>query len=168
PQQKKLTVEDIYSNPGLKSESLNGLKWFDNGNKFSFLRYDEDGISVYQHEVETGTEAKVIGGNEIKDESGNPVRLSNYEWSPDNKYILVTGLLYARSVKSGGAFYLYNVLNKELQLVIESEDEQVNVQFSPDGKSLGFVRGNNLFVKDIESGKEKQLTFDGSETILNG
>ncbi|MEK7249090.1 MAG: S9 family peptidase, partial [Bacteroidota bacterium] len=37
-----------------------------------------------------------------------------------------------------------------------------------DGENIGFVRANNLFVMDIASGKEAQLTFDGSDNILNG
>lgn len=167
-QQKKLTVDDILGNPGLRSESVLGLKWFDNGNKFSFLKYDEEGISVYEHDIKSGEEKRILGGSELKDTDGETISLRNYEWSPDNKYILLTGLLYARTVKSGGAFHLYDINKKEVVLTIDSEDEQVNVQFSPDGTRLGFVRANNLFVADIETGEETQLTFDGSETILNG
>lgn len=44
----------------------------------------------------------------------------------------------------------------------------VNVTLSPDSSKVAFTRNNNLFVLDIESGVEKQLTFDGSDLILNG
>jgi len=42
------------------------------------------------------------------------------------------------------------------------------VSFSPDGKSVAYVRANNLFVCDIDTGRETQLTSDGSPKILNG
>jgi dipeptidyl-peptidase-4 len=42
------------------------------------------------------------------------------------------------------------------------------VQFSPDGKSIAFVRDNNLVMMDLSSGQEKQLTFDGQQHVLNG
>ena len=167
-QQKKLTIDDIYANRGLKSESLNSLKWFDNGNKFSFLKYEAGGYSVFEHDVKTGVEKRIIGGTELEDNNGEKILLRNYEWSPDEKYILITGLIHARSVKSGGTFCVYNISNKEFKIIVDSEEEQVNAQFSPDGSKLGFVRSNNIFVIDIETGEEKQLTFDGSETILNG
>ncbi|OGU72862.1 MAG: hypothetical protein A2V93_01825 [Ignavibacteria bacterium RBG_16_34_14] len=166
PQTKKLTIDDIYTNRGLRSKSINGLKWFDNGNKFSFLKYEEN--AIYEHDVKSGEEKKILGNDELKTENGEQIALRNYEWSPDEKYFLITGLIPARTVKSGGTFYVYDVNEKRFQLIIDSEDEQVNAQFSPDGKKLGFVRANNIYVADIESGEEKQLTFDGSEVILNG
>ena len=47
-------------------------------------------------------------------------------------------------------------------------DDAVNLTYSPDSTMLAFTRDNNLWVVDIASKEEKQLTFDGSELILNG
>jgi dipeptidyl-peptidase 4 len=47
-------------------------------------------------------------------------------------------------------------------------DEELEADFSPDGKWISFVRGMNLFVVEAATGKEKQVTRDGSEKILNG
>ena len=44
----------------------------------------------------------------------------------------------------------------------------VNLTFSPDSTMLAFTRDNDLWVVDIASGSEKRLTFDGTETIMNG
>ena len=44
----------------------------------------------------------------------------------------------------------------------------VNLTFSPDSSMLAFTRSNDLYVYDIASGKERRLTNDGSELILNG
>ena len=44
----------------------------------------------------------------------------------------------------------------------------VNLPFSPDSSMLAFTRSNDLYVYDIASGKERRLTNDGSELILNG
>jgi dipeptidyl-peptidase-4 len=44
-----------------------------------------------------------------------------------------------------------------------------NVKFSPDSENIAFVReDNNLYLFSIASNLEEQLTFDGSENILNG
>ena len=40
--------------------------------------------------------------------------------------------------------------------------------FSPDGRFVGFVRGGNLFVVDVATQAERQLTTDGGGNILNG
>ncbi len=39
---------------------------------------------------------------------------------------------------------------------------------SPDGRYTAYVKNNNLYVKDSQGGDDKQLTKDGSGTILNG
>ncbi|MBE6223495.1 MAG: S9 family peptidase [Bacteroidales bacterium] len=44
----------------------------------------------------------------------------------------------------------------------------VNLTFSPDSTKLAFTRANDLWVVDIASQKETRLTFDGTETVMNG
>lgn len=46
--------------------------------------------------------------------------------------------------------------------------EEKNARFSPDGTKVAYTRDNNLFVLDIQSGLEHQLTNDGSDTVYNG
>jgi hypothetical protein len=42
------------------------------------------------------------------------------------------------------------------------------VSFSPDGKRVAFVRGNNLFAVGVATQKEVQLTSDGGADVFNG
>ena len=44
----------------------------------------------------------------------------------------------------------------------------VNPTFSPDSTKVAFTRSNDLWVRDVASGSERQLTFDGDELTLNG
>ncbi|HYP49356.1 MAG TPA: S9 family peptidase, partial [Pyrinomonadaceae bacterium] len=46
--------------------------------------------------------------------------------------------------------------------------EEMEADFSPDDRMISFVRGMNLFVVDVATGRETQLTRDGGEKILNG
>ena len=48
-------------------------------------------------------------------------------------------------------------------------DEEVGEAFSPDGRMVSFVRGGNLYVEDLSmQRRERALTRDGSDKILNG
>ena len=47
-------------------------------------------------------------------------------------------------------------------------DGAVNLTYSPDSTKLAFTRANDLWVVDVASGEEKRLTFDGTETVMNG
>ena len=44
----------------------------------------------------------------------------------------------------------------------------VNLTWSPDSSMIAFTRANDLYVYDLAAGREKRLTFDGSDVILNG
>lgn len=169
-QPKSLTVEDLYTNRAFSGKSLRGVQWFDNGSKFSYLAHNgASGMAIFQHDVMTGEEKPVVSGSDLKlRPEDEPFQIQNYSWSPGGRYILFTGVLPARRTKSGGTFYIYDMKDKKFFLLAQSDKEQSNAQFSPDGKKLGFVRGNNMFVVDIATDKEKQLTFDGNENILNG
>jgi len=43
-----------------------------------------------------------------------------------------------------------------------------NPKFSPNGKYVAYTRDHNLYVIEIETGLEHQLTSDGSELVYNG
>ncbi|MBA3972078.1 MAG: DPP IV N-terminal domain-containing protein, partial [Bacteroidetes bacterium] len=65
-------------------------------------------------------------------------------------------------------YYVYDRKSKSLTPVSAGE-KQMYATFSPDGTKVGFVRGNNIFIKDLASGKETQLTTDGlHNNIING
>ena len=44
----------------------------------------------------------------------------------------------------------------------------VNMTYSPDSTMIAFTRDNDLYVVEIESGRERRLTYDGTDVILNG
>ena len=46
--------------------------------------------------------------------------------------------------------------------------QDLNVTKSPDSSLEAFTRGNDLYVRDVASGKERRLTTDGTDVILNG
>lgn len=169
PQPKNLTVKDIYSNRLFYGKYLMDSKWFGDGSSYSFIKYDMNagGVSIFQHNAGTNEESVLVSAEALKI-NNEKIDFSNYMWSPDSKYILLTGTLPARKVKSGGSFYLYDVDTKKVTLISESGEEQKDAMFSPDSRKIGFVKGNNIFYYDIASGKTTQLTFDGSENIING
>ncbi|MDQ3181115.1 MAG: DPP IV N-terminal domain-containing protein, partial [Acidobacteriota bacterium] len=64
--------------------------------------------------------------------------------------------------------WIYDIGGGTVKRLTNNKDEELEADFSPDGKMVSFVRGMNLFVVEIAGGKEKQLTRDGGEKILNG
>ncbi len=67
-----------------------------------------------------------------------------------------------------GDIFLLDFESSQFVQITKTDEEEKNVNFSPDGKNLAYVRANNLYVYDLTSKIEKQITSDGSDTILNG
>lgn len=67
--------------------------------------------------------------------------------------------------------WYYDLTAGVLKRLTNGSTEELEPDFSPDGRWVSFVRGNNLFVVDVAKANEKQLTRDGREgdkPIYNG
>ncbi|HEY0970809.1 MAG TPA: S9 family peptidase [Gemmatimonadales bacterium] len=51
---------------------------------------------------------------------------------------------------------------------VRDPELQMFAKFSPDGRKVAFVKGNDLWVTEIASGRTTRLTSDGSPNIING
>ena len=64
--------------------------------------------------------------------------------------------------------FYYELNGDAAQRLTSGHEPESEEDFSPDGRMVSFVRGNNLFVVDISTQRERALTGDGSDKILNG
>jgi dipeptidyl-peptidase-4 len=64
--------------------------------------------------------------------------------------------------------FVYDLNTNKAARLTNNPDEEENENFSPDGRMVSFVRGNNIFVVDVATQKERQLTTDGSPKLING
>lgn len=64
--------------------------------------------------------------------------------------------------------FYYELGSDKAVRVTNGPEEEVGETFSPDGRMIGFVRSNDMYVYDIATQKERRLTTDGGPKILNG
>lgn len=64
--------------------------------------------------------------------------------------------------------FAYDTAADRLTRLTNSPGTEEFPSFSPDGRLISFVRSSDIFVVDSHSGAERQLTTDGSATLLNG
>ena len=63
--------------------------------------------------------------------------------------------------------YFKNGNGQEIRLTIDSSKE-INPTFSPDSNYIAYTKNNNLYAIEINTKKEKQFTFDGNDSLMNG
>ena len=92
-----------------------------------------------------------------------------FEFSKDEKKLLLrtgTEPVYRHSVLAN--YFIYDLASRQTTPVFEGGKQQFAV-FSPTDAHIAFVAGNNLYVKDLASGKTSQITRDGEKnSIING
>lgn len=95
--------------------------------------------------------------------------VAGYEFSNDGAKILLTTArepIYRHSSRAD--YYIYDRSTGDLA-PLSRNGKQQEATLSPDGSKAAFVRGNNLFVVDLATGDERQITHDGVRgSIING
>jgi len=164
---KTITMSDIWSSGKFYPKMVRGLNPMNDGATYAVL--EDSLLNVYAYK--SGEKVKTLLNTKklIPEGADTPLRLGNYEMSPDENMILIpaeTESIYRHSTKSN--YYIYELESGRLYPLSTNGKQQL-AEFSPDSKQIAFVRDNNLFVVSLEDGSEKQLTTDGKfNAIING
>lgn len=95
---------------------------------------------------------------------------SEYEFNSDeSKILFLTNYNSIYRYSYSAVYYLYDRNNKNLERLDEIHEPQTLAEYSPDGKFVSYVHKNDIYIKEISSGKITQLTNDGKRNkIING
>jgi len=92
---------------------------------------------------------------------------TNYFFSIDERKIILETNSYPLYRRSKLAeYYIYDSQNGEVNYVFNGLIQEPF--FSPDGEKVAFIYNRNLYIKFLKNNVIKQITFSGSENILNG
>ena len=94
--------------------------------------------------------------------------LSGYQWSPDEKRILIANLPQRRASQGDVALFVYDLDTQTLRRVTPEGHEYRNAKWSPDSRSIGYVREDDLYRLDLVTGVETRLTDTARAHVYNG
>ena len=161
--QEEISLENIFDGT-FSTEGIGRYEWKNNSDSYFFSKSSEKSLDFFELEVSKNDTTKSFSIS--KDLIDN----FSYSFSPNQDMLLLKKnhkQLWRHS--SYGTYYVYNINQISLKPVSSQPDSLRNVKFSPDSKKIAYVRNdNNLYMYEISEEKETQLTFDGSDTILNG
>lgn len=168
--QKTISVEDIWSKYSFMPKSASGFNAMKDGIHYTDLEAEGDNNqNIVKYDLKTGKKiAVLVKGAEVK-VGEKLIDISNYVFSPKESKLLFSAeheSIYRRSSKEKN--YVYDIKTAKTTELSEN-GKQMFATFSPNDDKVAFVRDNNLFIKDLNSGKETQVTFDGKNNeIKNG
>ena len=161
--QEELALKSIFDGT-FSTEGIGRYEWKNNSDSYYFSKNSVASLDFFELEVSKNdtTKSFSISKDLIDDFS--------YTFSPNQDKLLLKKnhkKLWRHS--SYGTYYVYNISSQSLHPITADPDSLRNVKFSPDSEKVAYVRNdNNLYMFSINDNKETQLTFDGSDTILNG
>lgn len=174
PSLRELTIENIFDPKqrlAFSGSPQSGFVWLDD-KSFTWPRTDSSGSVVEQlvYDTESGKTHLLFDNAKLEaalsrvanlsaDEAKRIPKTRSWTFSPDKKSALLT---------LADDLYTYNFASGMLVRLTSSSGGEEEASFSPDGRLVAFVRKNNLYVVDLATQREKQLTTDGTDDIING
>jgi dipeptidyl-peptidase-4 len=174
-QQKLLTIDDIFD--PVKRVNFNGttpnIRWLKDGQHYLLTNEAgrRDVPRLQKVSAATGEAVPFFDAAKMQaafaalpginaDNARQLANRGNYSMNPAETAVLINW--------SNDLFY-YEFGSERAIRLTNTPDEEVGEGFSPDGRMVTFVRGNNLYVEDVAmQRRERALTSDGSAKILNG
>ena len=152
---QEITLNKIHSGY-YRTEYIYGINSMNDGEHYTVL--EKDGIVKYSYK--TGKKIETILEAKIQD----------YTFSHDESKVLVLNeqkSIYRHSFL--GKYHVVNLSKNGKITALNNGNWVQEPKFSPDGRFVAFISGNNLYYQDLSSEKITQITFDGEKNkIING
>ena len=152
---QEITLNKIHSGY-YRTEYIYGINSMNDGEHYTVL--EKDGIVKYSYK--TGKKIETILEAKIQD----------YTFSHDESKVLVLNEqqpIYRHSFL--GKYHVVNLSKNGKITALNNGNWVQEPKFSPDGRFVAFISGNNLYYQDLGSEKITQITFDGEKNkIING
>ena len=152
---QEITLNKIHSGY-YRTEFIYGINSMNDGEHYTIL--EKDGIVKYSYK--TGKKIETILEAKIQD----------YTFSHDESKVLVLNEqqpIYRHSFL--GKYHVVNLSKNGKITALNNGNWVQEPKFSPDGRFVAFIFGNNLYYQDLNSEKITQITFDGEKNkIING
>lgn len=168
-----LTLERVFQGDEFNPQFPGAIRWMRDGDTYTKLqRVDGGGQNLVRFNAASGDSTIIVPAARFTPSgAAGPLRVENYAWSPDGAWLLVfTNSARVWRANTRGDFWILRLSDGKLrQLGGDAPPSTLMfAKFSPDNRSVAYVRQNNLYTEDVETGRITQLTSDGSRTIING
>ena len=166
-----LTVESIWKNYEFSSKGFPGFSGMNDGEHFTKMNFQGGKFSITKHAFLNYSGAGEILVSE-KDliYKGVSIPVDEFSFNADETKLLITTNMesvYRRSYVAD--FFIFDLKTKKLVPLDEKRPASTLAEFSPDGSKIAYIHMNNIFIKDLTSGKITQITLDGKKNeVING
>ncbi|MFK7921943.1 MAG: S9 family peptidase [Bacteroidia bacterium] len=155
---QEIGLENIWLRYDYYAQSPSNLRWMQNDQYYSVQ--EDAGIARYS--IENGQKVDdILKYAKLDLGEYSPKDIQSYSFNEDESMVLLVAeseSIYRRSSKE----VVFVVKLSDLSVQTLHEGQKIsNATISPDGNMVGFCYENNLYLHNLSSGEETQLSFDG-------
>jgi dipeptidyl-peptidase 4 len=174
-QQLSDTLAAIFNKHEYDSKRFGPARWLNQGSAYTTVEPSATvakGEDIVEYDTATGNRTVLVSAEKLLTKPGaSPMKIDDYVWSDDNKQLLIfTNTKKVWRLNTRGDYWVLDLASGNLKKLggDAPESSLMFAKFSPDGKSVGFVRANNIYVQELATDQIRALTEDGSATLING
>src|SRR5207244_93365 len=149
-----LTVHAIWGSPEFTSDVVD-VAWMKDGKAYTVVEPDASGnADLYRVDPVTGAKQLLLRGRDLVPAgAAKPISIEQYHFSADGAKLLVftnSARVWRQNTK--GTFFVWDFAARRLTPVSVAPGYQQFAKFSPDGRLVGFVRDNNIYLTNLVTG----------------
>ena len=170
-----LNLDRIFGTREFAPERFGPARWMKDGNFYTTLENSEkvkDGKDIVLYSGATGKREILVPASRLIPAGGSsPLQIEKYEWSADGKLLLIfTNSQRVWRQNTKGDYWVLNLASGKLKKLGASFEPSMLMfaKFSPASRLVAYVYKNNIYAEDLDSARITQLTWDGSDTMING
>jgi len=152
------------------TSSIANVNWMNDGEFYTSLGNTVKGTELRKHSILTGEMEVLVRSSDLNRQFPGSGPIERYQFSQDEQKVLVQTnfeQIWRRSSKA--TYYIFDRQTGSFQKLSENFLKQQYAELSPKGDRVAFVWENNIYWRDLESGREKAITRDGEHNkIING
>jgi dipeptidyl-peptidase 4 len=172
---KPLTVDRIYSQPGLSGQLTRGITWTPDSKQISFFESKGAGkeakTELWVMDVATGQRRLLLSAEKLEsvlpadsERSTQATGLgrhapAQYQWAPGGGALLFQGRT---------SLAWFDLKTQASRTLVSGKESIADPKISPDSRYVSFVRNHNLWLVGVADGKERAFTEGGTEEVRKG
>jgi len=166
--QPELTLEDIYTKGTFRGRGAAIPTWMEDGVSYSAMT----GEGLVRISAATGGSTVLVPMSAFTPEgSDEPLRVESCTWSADkSKLVIYTNSRRVWRRNTRGDYWIVDIASgciKQMGIGLDPSRMMFG-KLSDAGDKFAYVYYNDIYVEDVATGSRRRLTFDGSDSIING
>lgn len=170
-----LTPKRIFGTKEFQAETFGPIYWLEKTGAYTMLEDSREittGQDIIGYDPQSGNREILVSAKQLIPEGQTQaLKIDDYHWSPTEQSVLI----FANSKrvwrrKTRGDYWILHLKRGILQKLGGEAEESglMFAKFSPQGDRIAYVYQNNIYIQNLNDMRIMQLTFDGSDTLING